>query len=83
MLDSITIELSGVLPADADLSSFVRVTEMDPQIGSDVNDARLAVGASVGLNPFMSILTTASAGLTDDSPDFTFSVSLPISISLF
>lgn len=53
------------------------------QIGSDVNDARIALGTSVGLSPSMSLLATASAGLTDESPDFSFVVSLPINISLF
>lgn len=73
----------GISFAFVDQITFETEVEGEKQIGTDLNDARLAIGASVGLNPFMSILATASAGLTDDSPDFIFSVSLPISISLF
>lgn len=46
--------------------------------GTDVNDARLSLGTSIGLSPSMSLVVTASAGLTEESPDFNFTISLPI-----
>lgn len=46
--------------------------------GTDVNDARLSLGTSIGLSPSTSLVVTASAGLTDESPDFNFTISLPI-----
>lgn len=49
--------------------------------GSATNDARLIIGTSVGLGQQMSLLVSAGAGLTEESPDFTFMVSLPISFS--
>ena len=51
--------------------------------GTDTNDARIVLGASVGLSQNMSLLLSAAAGLTDESPDFQFSVSLPINFDLF
>lgn len=60
-------------------------TEQDgvEQNGTDINDARLSLGTSVALLPNMSLLVTASAGLTDESPDYSFVVSLPINFNLF
>lgn len=46
--------------------------------GTDVNDARLSLGTSIGLSPSMSLVVTAAAGLTEESPDFNFTISLPI-----
>ncbi len=46
--------------------------------GSGTHDARLSLGASVGLTDKMSLVIASSAGLTDESPDFAFSVRLPI-----
>lgn len=63
--------------------TFETEVEGETQIGSDLNDARIAIGTSVGLNSFMSLLVTASAGLTEESPDFSFGISVPINISLF
>jgi hypothetical protein len=51
--------------------------------GSDSNDARLVVGSSIGLSERMSLVASAGAGLTEDSPDFTFTVSVPISLQVF
>jgi hypothetical protein len=51
--------------------------------GSSFNDARLLIGASVGLSPHTSLLFTAAAGLTDQSPDFQFTVRVPITFQLF
>ena len=50
---------------------------------ASTNDARLVLGASVGIGQRTSLLVSASAGLTDESPDFTFSISLPITFRLF
>jgi hypothetical protein len=52
-------------------------------IGSDLNDARLVLGTAVGVAQNASLTFNASAGLTKESPDFQFTVSLPISFSLF
>jgi len=51
--------------------------------GTSSNDARLVVGTSIGLTPRTSLLFSAAAGLTGDSPDFTFTVSVPITFRLF
>ncbi|MEW4467205.1 hypothetical protein AB1K62_05160 [Parasphingorhabdus sp. JC815] len=46
--------------------------------GSGTHDARLSLGTSIGLTDKMSLVFSAANGLTDESPDFTFSVRLPI-----
>lgn len=51
--------------------------------GTSSNDARLVLGSSIGLSPSTSLIVSAGAGLTDESPDFTFTVSLPITIGVF
>jgi hypothetical protein len=51
--------------------------------GSDINDARLILGTSVGIGPRTSLTFNASAGLTSQSPDFAFTISLPMTFSLF
>ena len=53
------------------------------QVGTDANDARVTIGASYGLSPDISILTSASIGLTQESPDFVFLISTPLSFQLF
>jgi len=61
-----------------------RTTQNDEeQEGTDVNDARVILGASYGLAPNTSILVSTSIGLTDESPDFTFTVSVPMNFSLY
>lgn len=45
---------------------------------SAANDARLIVGTSIGMSSSTSLLVAATAGLTDQAPDFAFSISLPI-----
>ncbi len=45
--------------------------------GSGTHDARLSLGASVGLTDRMSLVLSTAAGLTDESPDFSFSVRVP------
>ncbi|MCI0429320.1 MAG: hypothetical protein L0210_02075 [Rhodospirillales bacterium] len=51
--------------------------------GTDVNDARLVVGTSVGLTDNASLLASAGVGITDESPDFSFTLSVPITFPLF
>ncbi len=51
--------------------------------GTSFNDGRVVLGASVSLSPNVTLLVGAGIGLTDDSPDFTFTVSLPITFKLF
>ncbi len=46
--------------------------------GSSSNDARMTLGASIGLTDRISLVLSSSNGLTDESPDFTFSARLPI-----
>ena len=43
--------------------------------GSDTNDARVQVGASIGLTPSFSLVASAGIGLTEESPDYTFGLS--------
>ncbi|MEX1205007.1 MAG: transporter, partial [Dongiaceae bacterium] len=40
--------------------------------GTDANDGRVTLGASVGLTDNISLLASAGIGLTEQSPDFTF-----------
>jgi hypothetical protein len=51
--------------------------------GSDINDGRLILGTSVGIGPKTSLTFNASAGLTQQSPDFAFTISLPMTFSIF
>lgn len=53
------------------------------QPGTSFNDARLTVGTSIGLWSRISLLASASIGLTEESPDFQVTVSLPITFTLF
>jgi hypothetical protein len=50
--------------------------------GTSVNDARLGVGASFGLTDNVALVVNAGMGLTDQSPGYTFAVSLPITLPL-
>lgn len=51
--------------------------------GTSFNDGRVVLGASVSLSPNVTLLVGAGIGLTDDSPDFTFTVALPITFKLY
>jgi len=51
--------------------------------GSSFNDARLVLGTSIGLSSDVTLLVSAAAGLTTFSPDFQFTVSLPIVFKFF
>lgn len=46
--------------------------------GSGTHDARLSLGASIGLSDRISLVASTAAGLTDEFPDFSFSIRLPI-----
>ena len=50
--------------------------------GTETNDARLVLGTAVGVGSNASLTFNAAAGLTQESPDFVFTISLPISFSL-
>lgn len=63
--------------------TFKTEQESQETPGSDSNDARLVLGSSIGLSPRMSLVASAGAGLTEDSPDFNFSLSVPISLQVF
>jgi uncharacterized coiled-coil protein SlyX len=54
----------------------------DKAPGSHFNDGRLSVGASLGLTPQTSLLVNATAGLTEQSPDFVFSIRVPMTFAL-
>ena len=43
----------------------------------------MVLGASMSLAPNVTLLIGAGIGLTDDSPDFTFTVALPITFKLY
>lgn len=51
--------------------------------GTNINDARLSLGASIGLSDKTVLVVTAQAGLTEDSPDFVLNVSVPTTLRLF
>ncbi len=51
--------------------------------GSNFDDARLTVGASFGLTPDITLLVSTQVGLTNQSPDYVFTVRLPINFRLF
>lgn len=53
------------------------------QPGTSFNDARLTIGTSIGLSSKISLLASASIGLTEESPDFQVTVSLPMTFTLF
>lgn len=50
--------------------------------GTSFTDARLILGTSVALTPNVSFLLSVGAGLTRESPDYTVTVSLPISFNV-
>jgi hypothetical protein len=52
-------------------------------LGTSSLDARLSFGSSIGLTDNMSLVVSAQTGLTDQSPDFGFSLSLPITLQNF
>ena len=60
-------------------------TEIDgsEQDGSSFNDGRIVLGSSIGLMPDVSLLFAAAAGVTDEAPDFQFTVSVPVTMSIF
>ena len=60
-------------------------TEVDGsrQDGTSFNDGRVVLGTSVGVSQDMSLLFSAAAGVTDEAPDFQFTVSVPVTVSLF
>ncbi|KPP92919.1 hypothetical protein [Erythrobacter sp. HL-111] len=45
--------------------------------GSGTHDARLSLGAAIGLSDRTSLVISTATGLTDESPDFTFGIRLP------
>lgn len=45
--------------------------------GSGTHDARLSLGAAIGLTDRTSLVISSAAGLTDESPDFVFSIRVP------
>lgn len=51
--------------------------------GSSTNDARVTLGTSIGITPAMSLIFSAGIGLTQDSPDFSISFSVPYTFDLF
>jgi hypothetical protein len=51
--------------------------------GSSTNDARVSLGTSIGITPAMSFLISAGIGLTQDSPDFSITFSIPYTFDLF
>jgi len=53
------------------------------QDGTDFNDGRLTFGTSISALPNLTVLLSASVGLTRESPDFSLNLSLPITVQLF
>ncbi|MFI4975128.1 MAG: hypothetical protein ACHP84_11365 [Caulobacterales bacterium] len=51
-------------------------------LGTTINDARFGMGASFGLTNNVALVVNAGMGLTDQSPAYTFAVSLPITLPL-
>lgn len=50
--------------------------------GTSFTDARMVIGTSIGLRPNISLNINASLGLTKFSPDFAFSVAVPVTFLL-
>ncbi|MFI4934567.1 MAG: hypothetical protein ACHP7N_08110 [Caulobacterales bacterium] len=50
--------------------------------GTSLNDARLGMGAAFGLTDNISLVINAGMGLTDQSPGYTFSIAVPITLPL-
>jgi hypothetical protein len=67
------------------VDQFVQSTEQNgvESVGTSFSDARLIAGASIAVSPSTALLFSAGAGLTDQSPDFTFGVRLPITLQVF
>jgi hypothetical protein len=57
-------------------------THFTKLLGTSVNDARLGLGASFGLTDNVALVLNAGIGLTDQSPGYTFAVSVPITLPL-
>ncbi len=53
------------------------------QDGTSFNDGRVVLGTSIGVTQDVSLLFAAAAGVTDEAPDFQFTVSVPVTVSLF
>ncbi len=51
-------------------------------LGTETNDARLGLGASFGLTNNVTLVVNAGMGLTDQSPGYTLSFSVPITLPL-
>jgi hypothetical protein len=51
--------------------------------GTSFNDGRLVLGTSIALGPRVSLIVSAAVGLTQESPDFQFTTSFPMTFKLF
>jgi hypothetical protein len=51
--------------------------------GTSFTDARISFGTSVAIAPNMSLLMAVAIGLSEQSPDFQVTISLPITFNLF
>lgn len=51
--------------------------------GTNATDSRISLGTSIGLASNLSLLISAAIGLTEESPDFQLSFSLPFTFRLF
>jgi hypothetical protein len=51
-------------------------------VGSSFNDGRLVLGTSIGVNPRTSLIFASAIGVTDDAPDFQFSLRVPFTFAL-
>jgi len=63
-------------------SGAVTPAHWNKLLGTTVNDARLGLGASFGLTNNVALVLNAGMGLTDQSPGYTFSLSVPITLPL-
>jgi hypothetical protein len=75
--ERVSINLSWV-----DTITFTTSVGGVKQPGSSFNDGRLAFGSSIGVAPNLTITVTAVAGLSDESPDFQFSIGVPFRLQL-
>ncbi len=76
--ESVSLNLSFV-----DQITFKTEIDGSKQDGSSFNDGRIVLGSSIGLLPDVSLLFAAAAGVTDEAPDFQFTVSVPVTMSIF
>ncbi|MFZ5790968.1 MAG: hypothetical protein ACOY3L_09740 [Pseudomonadota bacterium] len=74
-------ELVSINLSFDDQITSITTVDGDAVTGTSTNDARLILGTAVGVGGNTTLTFNASAGLTSESPDFAFTIALPITFS--